>query len=74
MMDDIFRFRANRSDAHRPPILDIALIDNIVTRRRGAWEPIIHDETTLPLSTRSLRDPSTAQCQDMRRKFHLVRR
>jgi hypothetical protein len=73
-MDDILRFHANRSDAHRSPILDIVLIDTIVTKRRGTREPIIRHETTLPLSPRSLRDPSTAHCQETRRKFHLVRR
>jgi hypothetical protein len=74
MMDDILCFHANRSDAHQSSILNIVLIDNIVTTGRGARKPIIRHETTLPLSLRSLEDPSTAHCQDTRRKFHLVRR
>jgi hypothetical protein len=65
-MDDIFRFRASCSDAHRPPILcraDRQHCDETQTR----LEPIIHD-IMLPPYTRSLEHPSTVHCSDARRK------
>jgi hypothetical protein len=56
-------------DVVRSPVLDIMPLDNVVMRRRSAWEPVIRRHIMLPPHTKSLSDPSMAHCQTREEKL-----